>query len=121
MHSEPRTPIAPPVPASDRNTALAGDAVLVAARSAAQAEGITDLRLVAGQVCGIKRFLFPTALVVKLHPSTWRRYCYEHDVEARAALAGWEEGDQPPGPGIKCKGQVIDLLKPAFCRLEREA
>jgi len=44
-----------------------------------------------------------------------RRYCYEHQLAARAALLAWDGRGHPPGPWIKCKGAGIDLLNPAFC------
>lgn len=91
-------------------------AELLAAMSAlAEEEGLTHLRMVEGRVCAIKGYLFTTALMVGLAPKRYeRQYCYEHAADAAAALAAWTTGEHPPGPWIKCKGEGVDLLNPAF-------
>ena len=79
------------------------------------ASGYTDLRVVDGVLCAVRRFNFTTAILVGLDPVGYeRRYCYEHRADARAALAAWDGREHPPGPWIKCKGAGIDLLNPAF-------
>lgn len=79
------------------------------------AAGYSDLRTLGREVCGIKRFDFTTAVVVGLDASGYqRRYCYEHDAVARAALLLWDGEGHPDGPWIKCKGAGIDLLNPAW-------
>jgi hypothetical protein len=79
------------------------------------AAGYLDLRTLGREVCGIKRFNFTTALVVGLDATGYqRRYCYEHDVDARAALLQWKGDGHPDGPWIKCKGAGIDLLNSAW-------
>jgi hypothetical protein len=79
------------------------------------AAGYSDLRSFGRVVCGIKRFNFTTALVVGLDAAGYRRrYCYEHDADARAALLQWKGDGHPGGPWIKCKGAGIDLLNPAW-------
>ena len=89
-------------------------ATLSAVSAMAEEEGLVDLRVAAGQVCAVKRFLYTTAVMVGLQPYRYeRRYCYEHEADAREALAAWTSGEHPPGPWIKCKGQGIDLLNPA--------
>jgi hypothetical protein len=79
------------------------------------AAGYSDLRTLGRVVCGIKRFNFTTALVVGLDATGYqRRYCYEHEADARAALLQWTGDGHPGGPWIKCKGAGIDLLNPAW-------
>lgn len=77
--------------------------------------GYSDLRTLGRVVCGIKRINFTTALVVGLDATGYqRRYCYEHEADARAALLQWTGDGHPGGPWIKCKGAGIDLLNPAW-------
>ena len=79
------------------------------------ANGYTDLRMLAEQVCAIKHFNYTTAVVVGLHGMSYqRRYCYEHHAAARAALLAWDGHGHPSGPWIKCKGAGIDLLNPEY-------
>ncbi|MDM0110220.1 hypothetical protein QTH97_35385 [Variovorax sp. J22R24] len=79
------------------------------------ASGYTDLRVIEGVQCAVRRFNFTTAIVVDIDPVGYqRRYCYEHGADARAALAAWDGREHPPGPWIKCKGGGVDLLNPAF-------
>ncbi|KWT64595.1 hypothetical protein APY03_7571 [Variovorax sp. WDL1] len=79
------------------------------------ASGYTDLRVVDGVLCAVRRFNFTTAIIVGLDPVGYvRRYCYEHGSDARAALAAWNGREHPPAPWIKCKGAGIDLLNPSF-------
>lgn len=79
------------------------------------AAGYSDLRTLGREVCGIKRFNYTTALVVDLHATGYqRRYCYEHEADARAALLQWTGDGHPGGPWIKCKGAGVDLLNPAW-------
>ena len=78
-------------------------------------EGYTDIALKDGQVCGLKPFVYTHAIVVGLRAAGYeRRYCYEDEDEARAALKGWDGLEHPPGAWIKCKGIGIDLLNPAL-------
>jgi len=80
------------------------------------ANGYTDLRMLRGKLCAVKRFNFTTAIVVGMDVVGYeRRYCYEHRVEAQAALLEWDGDGHPSGPWIKCKGAGVDLLNPAFC------
>lgn len=75
----------------------------------------TDLAVKAGVVCGLQSFAFTTGLVVSLDPVGYeRRYCYEHEADARRALAQWDGMGHPGGPWIKCKGIGIDLVNPAW-------
>ena len=68
-----------------------------------------------GQLCGIRRFNFTSAVVVGVDPVGYRRrYCYEHAHEARQALAAWDGKGHPGGPWIKCTGAGIELLNPAL-------
>ena len=79
------------------------------------AAGYSDLRVLGRELCGIKRFNFTTAVVVGLDVSGYqRRYCYEHDADARTALLLWDGEGHPSGPWIKCKGAGIDLLNPTW-------
>lgn len=83
---------------------------------ALSANGYTDICTRRDQVCGVKQFNFTTAVVVGLDAIGYqRRYCYEHRVDAQAALAKWDGEEHPSGPWIKCKGSGIDLLNPDFC------
>ncbi|VTU46213.1 hypothetical protein SRS16P2_00548 (plasmid) [Variovorax sp. SRS16] len=80
------------------------------------ASGYADVRAIGDQVCAVKRFNFTTAVVVGLDDVGYqRRYCYEHQADARAALLAWDGRGHPSGPWIKCKGAGIDLLNPALC------
>lgn len=46
-----------------------------------------------------------TGLVVGLTASGYeRRYCYEHEIDARKALASLDGAGHIGGPWIKCKG-----------------
>ena len=68
-----------------------------------------------GPLCAIQRFSFTTAIVVGLCPAGYqRRYCFEHEEDARRALAAWDGKGHPDGAWIKCKGPGIDLLNPAL-------
>lgn len=78
-------------------------------------QGYRELRLIGATVCGLHRYNFTVGLVVGLSFEGYqRRYCYEHQDDARVALAGWDGADHPAGPWIKCKGAGIDLLNPAL-------
>ena len=82
---------------------------------ALHAQGYSDVCVRADVLCAISRFNFTTALVVGLEPVGYeRRYCFEHDQDARHALAAWDGQGHPEGPWIKCKGPGIDLLNPAL-------
>jgi hypothetical protein len=75
--------------------------------------GYTNIRLVGGLICAIRRFNFTTAVVVGLEATSYdRRYCFEHKSDASQALADWCGDGHLPGPWIKCKGSQIDLLNP---------
>lgn len=76
--------------------------------------GYSDLRVMpAGQLCGLKKFIFTSGLMVGLNPISYeRRYCYEFESDARAALALWDGMGHPTGPWIKCKGRNIEFLNP---------
>lgn len=79
------------------------------------AAGISDLRILGSEVCGILRFNFTTAVVVGLHDVGYeRRYCFDHSADARSSLLAWDGHDQPSGRWIKCTGAGIDLLNPAW-------
>lgn len=79
------------------------------------ADGYTDICEREGQLCGIRRFNFTSAVVVGVDPVGYRRrYCYEHAHEARQALAAWDGKGHPGGPWIKCTGAGIELLNPAL-------
>ncbi|WP_198157047.1 hypothetical protein [Aquincola tertiaricarbonis] len=83
--------------------------------SALHALRYTDLVLKAGVVCALQPFAFTTALAVAVNKNGYqRRYCYEHEHDARAALAAWDGTGHPGGPWIKCKGVGVDLLNPAW-------
>ena len=80
-----------------------------------EAQGYRGLCERAGQLCAIRRFAYTTAILVGLDPVGYqRRYCFEHEQDARSALAAWDGKDHPGGPWIKCKGAGIELLNPAL-------
>lgn len=80
------------------------------------AGGFADLCVLLDQVCAVKRFNFTFAVVVGINAGSYqRRYCFEHQADAQAALKAWDGSKHPPGPWIKCKGAGIDLLNPALC------
>ena len=80
-----------------------------------KAGGYDGLRTIGEVICGLRRFNYTTAIVVRLDESGYeRRYCFEHMEDARAALAEWDGKGHPGGPWIKCKGAGIDLLNPDF-------
>lgn len=68
-----------------------------------------------GQWCGVFSYAFTFGLVVGLTDDCYeRRYCYEHQGDALAALLAWNGVDHPSGPWIKCKGAGIDMLNPDY-------
>lgn len=72
-----------------------------------------DAREIAGRVCSVQRFLFTWGLMVGVTSLGHAlRYCYEHEEDARAALATWDGREHPPGPWIKCKGTGVEMLNP---------
>lgn len=103
-----------PIDAPDAQKHPAND-VPPAKAKALLADGYSDILIVGGRVCGVKRFNFTTALVVGINEVTYeRRYCYEHREHARAALLVWDGAEHPSGPWVKCKGAGIDLFNPEF-------
>lgn len=81
------------------------------------AQGYTDIVQMMGSadapLCAIRKMLYTWAIVVGLTAEGYeRRYCYEHEADARAALGAWHGEGHPGGPWIKCKGVGIDLLNP---------
>jgi hypothetical protein len=90
-----------------------GEAVLPDWTKELKAIGYTNMRLVGGLICAIKRFNFTTAVVVGLEATSYnRRYCFEHKSDASKALDEWCGNGHLSGPWIKCKGAQIDLLNP---------
>lgn len=74
-----------------------------------------ELRIIAGKVCRLKRYLFTCAIEVGVNGTVHeRRYCYEHLQDARAAMAAWDGQGHPPGPWIKCKSGSQEILNPAW-------
>lgn len=68
-------------------------------------EGFTHIRVIDGKICGIKRFIFTTGLVVGLNKISYDgRFCYEHHSDAVAALNEWDGNGDPSGDWIKYKG-----------------
>ena len=75
--------------------------------------GFDRHRVINHQICVVRRYLYTYALVVGVTDTGYqRRYCYEEESEAVAALSSWDGADHPPGPWIKCKGADVDLLNP---------
>ena len=89
--------------------------------AALEAQGYSAFRAcgIAG-LCALKRYNFTWGLTVNLDPVGYeRRYCYETETDARAALEAWNGEGHPNGSWIKCKGGSIDLLNPTFgCELK---
>lgn len=84
-----------------------------------QEEDYYNLLVINGKVCGLHRFMFTTGLVVGLTFDSYeRRYCYETERDAGAALILWDGVEHPDGPWIKLKGtyegEYVDLLNPAL-------
>ena len=88
-----------------------------------QAQGFTNIRICGTEgLCGIRRYNFAWGLVVNIQPlGHGRRYCYESQGEAQAALVQWDGDGHPSGPWIKCKGANIDFLNPEFGRAQIDA
>ncbi|WP_213957527.1 hypothetical protein [Variovorax sp. dw_954] len=65
-----------------------------------------------GQVCGIGQMLLTHGILVgmSLHSSAQRRYCYEYKADAVRALNEWDGHGHPPGPWVKVKGRMGDVL-----------
>ena len=62
------------------------------------------LRMPDGSVAGLHAQIFTTGLCVGLTNTGYtRRYCYEHEADALAALMSWNGAGDPPGPWIKEK------------------
>jgi hypothetical protein len=54
-----------------------------------------------GHLCAIRRFNFTIAIVVGMDPAGYqRRYCFEHEEDARQGLAAWDGKDHPGGAWI---------------------
>ncbi len=67
----------------------------------------------AGKLCGLMKSMFTWALCVGIDAEGYeRRYCYEHEADAHAALEAWDGTGHPGGPWIKVKGAGIDMLNP---------
>lgn len=68
-------------------------------------EEYTNLKYINGVLCGIRRFIFTTGLVVGLNRIGYDgRYCYESHADAVAALEKWDMNGDPDGDWIKYKG-----------------
>lgn len=80
------------------------------------AMGYSDLKkLPCGALAGLLQFNFTHGLLVGLDTEGYeRRYCFEHESDARKALEAWNGLGHPSGPWIKCKGAGLDLLNPAL-------
>lgn len=78
------------------------------------ASGYHEVKRVSnGVLCVIFKFNFTFGLVAGLELDGYsRRYCYEHEEDAKTALNQWDGKDHPSGPWIKCKGAGLDLLNP---------
>lgn len=78
-----------------------------------EAEGFTHIRVINGKICGIKRFIFTTGLVIGLDDVGYvGRYCYENHSDAVAALNEWNGNGDPNGDWIKYKGQGGERSNP---------
>lgn len=67
--------------------------------------GYTDLKpMPDGKMAGLHRMMYTTGLCVGMdRGGLARRYCYEREEDARAALVAWDFNGDPPGPWIKEK------------------
>jgi hypothetical protein len=79
--------------------------MLDAVRAVLANEGYTHIReFHDGTICALGRQIFTTSLLVGLDSNGYqRRYCYEHEEDARKALLEWGGSGDPPGPWIKEK------------------
>lgn len=75
------------------------------------ASGYADIRALGDQVCAVKQFNFTTAVVVGLDDVGYqRRYCYEHQADAWAALLAWDGRGHPSGPWLSNQHAGIATL-----------
>jgi hypothetical protein len=64
-------------------------------------------QLANGEVAALYPMIYTTGLLVGLDDSGYnRRYCYERQSDAFAALMKWDGQGDPPGPWLKQKGGV---------------
>ncbi len=69
-------------------------------------EGYTNIDVIHGEIVGLRRFIFTSAIVVGMDAIGYRtRYCYPTMFDAKRALADWREsGDPEPAGFITRKG-----------------
>jgi len=69
-------------------------------------EGYRDLDVINGEIVGLRRFIYTSAIVVGMDETGYRtRYCYATMFEAKRALAEWRQsGAEEPSGFIKRKG-----------------
>jgi hypothetical protein len=78
-----------------------------------QSQGYSCITNVGGKVCGLKRFIFTTGLVVGLDMFGYEgRYCFENLSDATEALLTWDGTGHPSGNWIKYKGQSGEFSNP---------
>ncbi len=74
-----------------------------------------EFRIIGGKTCRLNQYLFTCSIQVGVDGlGHERRYCYEHEQDARMAMAAWDGQGHPPGPWIKCKSASQELLNPAW-------
>jgi len=78
-----------------------------------QENGYLYCREIPGRgLCGLKRFMFTSAIVYGLDADGYTgRWCYEL-AEAKAAFLEWDGIGDPPGDWIKHKGQSGEYKNP---------
>lgn len=77
-------------------------------------QGYTCITKINGKICGLKRFIYTTGLVVGLDPIGYQgRYCYHTLAEATEALLIWDGEGHPSGNWIKYKGDV-EISNPKY-------
>ena len=80
--------------------------------------GYTNIREIGGKVYGLRKFLFSTELYVGLHASGYeKRYAYEYEAEARAALQHCD-GKAAPGFHYFLEGGPAHSLDPEEMQYE---
>ena len=76
-------------------------------------EDYTHFKVINGQLCALRRFMFTTGLVVGLDRIGYDgRYCYESHADAISALKDWHGVGDPSGGWIKYKGVGGDRSNP---------
>lgn len=78
-----------------------------------KSEGYTNLKVIGGRLCGLRRFIFTTGLVIGIGTHNYfGRYCYQNHADALDALNTWDGSGDPSGNWIKYKGEGGERCNP---------